>query len=140
MIVLDTNVFSEALRPRPDERVLGWYTEVGEELAITAVTVGEVLRGVRSLPEGRRRSALMDDVEELFMRFAGSVLPYDDAAAHRFAVMQEARRSTGRPLSTEDGMIAGICRAHSLRLATRNIKDFRELDIELVDPWTGEAN
>jgi toxin FitB len=103
MIALDTNVLSEPLKQRPDERVLEWLESLEDEVVITAITVGELQTGVRSLPDGRRRAELLDAIEQTLQTFAGSVLPYDAAAARSFARLQETRRLTGGPLAVEDG-------------------------------------
>ncbi len=136
MIALDTNVLSEPLKQRPDERVLDWLEGLEDEAVITAVTVGELLTGVRALPEGRRRSDLLEAIELTLQTFAGSVLPYDDVAARRYSLLQETRRHAGRPLAVEDGMIAAICLTHGASLATRDTTDFAGLDLETVDPWS----
>jgi predicted nucleic acid-binding protein len=135
VIVLDTIVLSEPLKTRPDERVLAWLGSVDDVVRVTAVTVGELLVGVRRLASGRRRDELLTVIEDTLTRFSGSVLAYDELAARRYASMQETRRLAGRPLSVEDGMIAAICAAHDGRLATRNLSDFQGLGIDLVDPW-----
>ena len=133
MIVLDTNVLSEPLRPEPDQRVLSWLAS-HPIAAVTAVSVGELLGGVLRLPTGRRREALATSIREA-LDGAGEILPYDEPAARVFAEIQDARRRMGRPLSTEDGMIAAICLARGASLATRNISDFDGLGVELVNPW-----
>ncbi|MBW0253585.1 type II toxin-antitoxin system VapC family toxin [Cellulomonas sp. PS-H5] len=138
MIVLDTNVLSEPLRAQPDEHVLAWLEELEEPVAITAVSVGELLVGAERLPKGRRRDELLLAVEAVAAAFEDDVLPYDAAAARRFATMHVARRAAGHPLSTEDGMIAAICAGHGARLATRNTRDFVGLGLVLVDPWAAE--
>lgn len=135
MIVLDTNVLSEPLRPRPDAGVLAWLSSHADEMAITAISVGELLTGIRALPEGRRRAGLLDAVSATLATFAAAILPYDAAAADRYAEIQDLRRRAGRPLSVEDGMIAATCLAHGAALATRNTVDFSGLDLEVVDPW-----
>jgi predicted nucleic acid-binding protein len=135
VIVLDTNVLSEPIRARPDTNVLDWLQQVSEEVALTAISVGEILTGVRALPAGRRRDGLMTAIEQAFAIYADRVLPYDEPAARIFASMQELRRAAGHPLSVEDGMIAAICRSGGYRLATRNTKDFQDLGIDLVNPW-----
>lgn len=135
MIVLDTNVLSEPLRTEADSTVVTWIqTQV--EVTTTAVSVAELLTGVRRLPVGQRRDALLTAVEKVLVAFPTSVLPYDDAAARRYAEFYEARRAEGRPLSVEDGMIAAICSVRSLPLATCNTKDFVGLGLRLVNPWT----
>jgi predicted nucleic acid-binding protein len=138
MIVLDTNVLSEPLRVRPDEHVLAWLGALDDETAVTSVSVGELLVGVRALPEGRRRAGLLDAIETTLRNFAGSVLAYDEPAARHYARLQEMRRAAGRPLSVEDGMIAATCLAHGAMLATRDSVGFVGLGVELIDPWAAE--
>lgn len=135
MIVLDTNVLSEPLRPDPDPTMLRWLDNLRDPVAVTAVSVGEVLSSVRALPEGRRRNDLEYDVEESFVELAQLVLPYDEPAAREFALMHESRRQAGRPLDIADGMIAAICRSQRLPLATRNVRDFEGLGVDLINPW-----
>ena len=96
MIVLDTNVLSEPLKARPDERVLAWLGSVEDIVRVTAVTVGELLVGVRRLEAGRRRDALLAVIEDTIGRFSGSILVYDEPAARRYASMQESRRLNRR--------------------------------------------
>lgn len=135
MIVLDTNVLSEPLRERPDEGVLAWLSAVDADVTATTVSVGELLVGARRLPPGRRRDGLLAAIDGIVTAFEDQVLPYDLGAARRYATMQEDRRSAGRPLSTEDGMIAAICAEHGAALATRNVRDFDGLGVALVNPW-----
>ena len=134
MIVLDTNVVSEAVRAQPAPPVMRWLNERGEPFAITTVTLGELLTGVRLLPAGKRRDGLMAAIEQVLLRWAVS-LPYDEAAARIYAAMREQARVRGRGLSVEDGMIAAICAAHGAALATRNVADFDFLPITTVNPW-----
>jgi len=136
MIVLDTNVLSEPLKQQPDPHVLAWLASADEEAGVTSISVGELLTGVRALPAGRRRAGLLDAIESTLRVFAGSVLPYDEAAARQYARLQEVRPAAGRPLAVEDGMIAAICIARGMRLATRNTSDFDGLSLELIDPWS----
>jgi len=96
--------------------------------------VGEILAGVARLPEGKRRDALVAGVSASIDN-TDEVLPYDEAAARVFASIQDARRKAGRPLSTEDGMIAAICISRGATLATRNTADFEGLELELINPW-----
>ena len=135
MIVVDTNVLSEPLRSRPDEAVLDWLEASAENVSITAITVGEMLVGARSIPHGRRREGLLEAIDQTVAAFGGEVLVYDARAARAYAEMREIRTRMGRALSVEDGMIAGICASHGAALATRNTKDFIGLGIELIDPW-----
>jgi len=134
MIILDTNVISETMRVRPSPAVMHWLEKCEEALAITTITLGELLTGVRLLPQGKRRTGLMAAIEEVLLRLAVS-LPYDEAAARIYAAMREQARARGRGLSVEDGMIAAICAAHGASLATRNVADFDFLPITTVNPW-----
>jgi predicted nucleic acid-binding protein len=134
VIVLDTNVLSEPIRPRPDAAVVEWLG--GQtDVAVTAVTVGELYLGVRRLPHGRRREGLTGAVDLALAGLSGRVLLYDEHAARIYAELQESRRRAGAPLSVEDGMIAAIVLHHGATLATRNVDDFAGLDVDLINPW-----
>lgn len=135
MIVLDTNVISEPLRRIPDPAVLEWLARPSDQFTLSAISVGELLTGMRLLPGGRRRDALAAAIDDLLESFEGAVLPYDDRAARSFAEISEVARNTGRPVGVEDAMIAGICQANGAALATRNTKDFAGLGIDLMNPW-----
>ncbi len=135
MIILDTNVLSEPLKSHPDAAVLNWMASQLGDVAVTSVSVGELLTGVRRLPYGKRRAGLLEAIEQTLTTYAGRVLPYDDASARRYAKMQEVQRKSGEPLSVEDGMIAAICATRGAELATRNVKDFEFLGLDLIDPW-----
>ena len=137
MIVLDTNVLSEFMRSQPDERVIAWLKQQARSsLFTTTVTRGEMLYGVLILPEGRRRTRMHQEITAVFAEeMAGRVLPYDDAAADAHAAIAAARRSQGRPVGQSDAMIAGIARSRGATLATRNLRDFEDCGVALVDPW-----
>jgi toxin FitB len=139
VIVLDTNVLSEPMRRKPDPLVVAWLTVEERPLYTTAVSVGELLTGVRNLPSGKRRTGLLETIETTLSVFSDRILPYDEPAARTYAEMQASRRATGAPLSVEDGMIAAICRGHGAELATRNMKDFADLGISLLNPWDDRA-
>jgi len=137
MIVLDTNVVSELMRRRPDAAVLGWVDAADpRELALTAVTAGELLHGVARLPNGARRRRLTAAVHDLLVEdFDGRVLPFDGAAAVHYGGLVAARERDGRPISIADAQIVAICRHHGAALATRNARDFAATGVEVVDPW-----
>lgn len=137
MIVLDTNVISEVFRPAPDPRVVRWMESLGEDVAITAVTLAELLAGVRRLPDGRRKAALEASISEVMQtyRVNGAVLPFEAAAAYEYAEVLTMRESAGRPISTADAQIAAICRSHRATCATRNTVDFLGTGVDLIDPW-----
>lgn len=138
MIVFDTNVVSELFRREPDVNVLAWLESLDGEVAITAVTLAELLAGVRRLPEGRRKSHLEAAVIAAVEPYRGSdaVLPFDDECAEPYAEVLFERERVGMPIATADAQIAAICRAHDAVCATRNTKDFVNTGIELIDPWS----
>ena len=138
MIVLDTNVLSELMRARPDNAVVAWLDgQAPDELFTTAITVAEILHGIARLPEGKRKSSLHRLAIETFADdFAGRILAFDELAAEQYADAVFARERSGQPISMADAQIAAICRCHGAPLlATRNLKDFRGLGINLIDPW-----
>ncbi|TNC45240.1 type II toxin-antitoxin system VapC family toxin [Rubellimicrobium rubrum] len=138
MIVLDTNVVSEPMRPVPDERVLRWLAaQDAGTLFLTAVTEAELRTGLALLTAGRRREALTAALEAVLAQdFAGRVLPFEGGAAARaYAAIQAERREAGRPIAMADAMIAAIALSRGLRVATRNTGDFEGTGVELVNPW-----
>ena len=136
MIALDTNVVSELMREKPDPRVLLWLNaqEPGD-VAVTAVTVAELLYGIARLKPGRKRTglekAIASTLEDDLL-----VLPFDDAAAVDYAMIAASQELRGRRVAMADAMIAATCMAARATLATRNVRDFAHLGIEVVDPWT----
>jgi predicted nucleic acid-binding protein len=135
VIVLDTNVLSELMRSRPASQVVDWV-DGQDELAITAVTVAELLYGVARLPDGTRKVKLTAAVRALVEEeFSGRVLAFDGSAAEHYADIVAERERSGRPESSADAQIAAICRTHGAHLATRNVRDFEGTGIDVVDPW-----
>jgi toxin FitB len=141
MIVLDTNVLSELMRPRPDAAVVSFVSDQPPvTLFTTTITLAELTYGVAVLPQGRRRSELADAVERMFEEdLAGRVLPFDTAAARAYADISAERRRIGRPISQFDAQIAAIARSRSTRLATRNVADFADCGLDVIDPWRPPA-
>lgn len=140
MILLDTNVLSEALKPAPAQNVVTWLNHRFYECALSSVTVFELKAGVAMLDAGRRRDALENAVARLVRRFATRIYPFDAAAAEEAARLLGVARSSGMglhqvPAKLADLQIAGIAAAYNLELATRNTGDFAGLGITLVDPW-----
>jgi len=141
VIVLDTNVVSEVLRPRPDARVVAWLESLTDDVAITAVTFAELLAGLRRLPDGKRKDDLTTRVEAAVLpyRDTQAIIAFDAAAAPRYADILAVRESAGLPIATSDAQVAAICRSRDAVCATRNTKDFVRTGIALIDPWTGEG-
>jgi len=138
LIVLDTNVLSELFRPRPDEQVVDVIDRWPRpEVFLTAVTVAEVRVGIARLPTGRRKAELFEATERVLgNRFDRRVLPFDLDSAAFYADLVADRFRAGRPISTADGQIAAICRQHGSTLVTRNTRDFEDMGLELIDPWS----
>jgi toxin FitB len=136
VIVLDTNVVSELMRPFPNTAVVTWVSQqVRGSLVTTAITVAEIRFGLARLPHGRRATELRQLADEVLGAFPGQVLPFDTAAATLYGDIAAARERGGRPIDALDAQIAGISRAHSTSLATRNTRDFVDTGVELLDPW-----
>lgn len=141
MIVLDTNVISELMRPTPSSTVSTWLSlETPSDVFLTAVTEAELRYAVALVPDGRRRRALERVVEEIIREdFRGRVLPFDSQVAPAYARIVSERRAAGRPISQLDAQIAAIALTHAATLATRNVRDFEGCGLELVDPWAEAA-
>lgn len=137
MIALDTNVISELMRHSPNPRVVEWAGTLERgEIAVPLVVAAELFRGLRRLPTGARKRTLEDRVA-LFLDGIndGRLLPVDARAAVTFGSVMADREHQGRPIADMDGLIAATCLAHDMPLATRNIKHFDGIGLELVNPW-----
>jgi predicted nucleic acid-binding protein len=141
VIVLDTNVVSELMRQVPDDNVVRWVDQYPYgEVFTTVVTAAELAFGVARLPEGRRKVVLTARVSALLTEdFEDQILPFDSVAAEHYAQIAAARESGGRPMTMADAQIAAICRRYAASLATRNIKDFADTGIEVLNPWEAAA-
>ncbi len=128
MIILDTNVVSELMKPAPSPAVIEWVRAgTGSELFTTSITLAEILYGIARLPDGRRKELLRTTASEVFAAFEDHVLPFDSRAATHYAEVVGSRDQIGLPIDGFDGQIASICRAHGAALATRNLRDFGTL-------------
>ena len=135
--LLDTNVLSEIRRPQPNRGVLEWLDQLDEDRAfISVISLAEIRRGIALMDQGRRREALAEWLaHDLPQRFSGRVLPIDEQAAYAWGdLMAEAKRR-GIGIGSMDGLLAASAIAHELTLATRNAKDFLDLEIRIFDPW-----
>ena len=141
MIVLDTNVVSELMRPTPAPQVEAWLATCdGSQVFFTTIGEAELRYGVALLPAGRRRTRLSQLIDQLLEHeFRSRVLPFDSQAAHSFAVIAAKRRAAGRPISQLDCQIAAIARTRGFAVATRNVQDFKGCGIDVVDPWGRSA-
>ena len=136
MIVVDTNVVSELIRPAPATVVQEWVRgHDARQLCTTAITVAEVRYGIERLPDGRRKDLLRAAAVEIFEMFAEQVLPFDLAAAGEYALVVSQRDRLGLPVNGFDAQIAAICRVRRVPLATGNLADFEKTGIEVINPW-----
>jgi predicted nucleic acid-binding protein len=136
VIILDTNVVSELMRPAGDPQVLSWMRKTGDaDLATTAITVAEIEYGLARLPDGSRADALRTAAAGLWESFATAILPFDIAAARNYGALMATRDGAGRPTSAFDARIAAIAKVHRAKIATRNIADFQGMGLALIDPW-----
>ncbi len=137
MIIIDTNVVSELVSPRPDPRFVRWFDRhVGRDLFLTATIVGELVRGVAILPDGRRKRELTASIMDvILLDFGQFVVPFDRLAAYEWGELVAQQQHRGRSLSYADSQIAAVCLAHDAALATRNTSDFEGLGVNLIDPW-----
>jgi len=141
VIVLDTNVVSELMRPVPADDIVSWVDQYpAGDVFITAVTAAELQYGVARLPDGRRKAMLAIRVVELLDEdFQDQILPFGRAAAAHYAQIVAAREQGGRPISMADAQIAAVCRHYDARLATRNTKDFIDTGVPVLNPWDPTA-
>jgi predicted nucleic acid-binding protein len=136
VIVLDTNVISEALSRSPSPAVMGWLSKQDpSSLRITAVTVTELAYGIALLPDGARRDALATSWQCLRESWADRVLDIGVGEAEAAGVLLAARQRIGQTITLADALIAGVCVARGSALATRNVRDFADTPVSLVNPW-----
>jgi toxin FitB len=137
MIVLDTNVLSEVMKPSPARAVAAWMAgENPNGLFTTAVTEAEIRLGIEVLPAGRRKQELEAAAQRVIALFDNRILPFDSVATQEFARIVAGRRRAGLPIGDLDAQIAAIARSREMVLATRNVLDFRGTGINVLDPWT----
>jgi predicted nucleic acid-binding protein len=137
MILLDTNVVSEVMKTRPAEAVVVWLNgQDSEKLYVSAITIGEIAYGLRILPDGKRRSGLRERFERFVaLAFDQRVVVYDESAARIYGEMMGDRKELGLPMSVPDGQIAAIARLNHMSVATRNVSDFENCGIEVINPF-----
>lgn len=137
MIILDTNVISEFMTSKPQPCVHNWLNkQVSLSLYVSTITLAEIGYGLRSMPEGKRQRLLNDRFEQFVdLVFSGRVLSFEEKAAKQYGELMAHRREIGRPMSVCDGQIAAIAQTTGFAVATRNIKDFEECQIKLINPF-----
>ncbi len=145
MLVLDTNVLSEIMRPSPEPRVLQWLDKQQKsQIWLTSITCAEILAGIARLPDGKRKSGLQQAAQHMLVEeFSSRILAFDQLAAIHYAEVLTQRSRAGKPISMADAQIAAMCKSAALTitgtqsvcLATRNEKDFDNLNLSLLNPW-----
>jgi len=136
MIILNTNVVSELMRPEPAPQVAAWVrSRDRRELRMTSITLAEIRYGIARLPDGRRKQVLLDTADDIFQAVSDQVLPVDQEAAGHYAVVAAARERAGKRISGFDALIAAVCRSRCAALATRNFSDFEGTGVEVMNPW-----
>jgi predicted nucleic acid-binding protein len=136
MILLDTNVLSEAIRPDPNPAVRTWLdAQAAETLFLSSVTVAELLFGVGTLPAGKRRDNLAAVIDAMLDLFGSRILPFDAPAARHYADIAVKARDAGRGFPTPDGYIAAIAAAHGFVVASRDTSAFDAAGLHVIDPW-----
>ncbi len=135
--LLDTNVISEVLRPRPDPRVTAWFAAVDEaQVFLSVISLAEIRHGIERLPVGARRIKLEDWLDrDLPKRFAGRLFLVDDATATHWGQVMAETQALGRSMSVMDAFIAATARQYRLTLVTRNTVDFQHARLPLLNPW-----
>ncbi len=134
--LIDTCVVSELTKPKPNPELARWFAaEHAEALYLSAITIGEIRRGIAQLAPGRRRAALMAWTDRLSRSFAGRILPIDEAVAARWAEIAARAERSGKPKPLADGLIAATAVQHDLTVATRNVDDFEPFGVSIFNPW-----
>ena len=139
MFLLDTNVVSESMRTSPDSAVEEWIAgHPVKDLFFSVVGESELRYGAAIMPAGQRRETLAADIETMLQAaFENRILPFDSRAARAYAHVAAKRRFAGRGIAPADCQIAAIARTHGMAVATRNLRDFEEMGIEIFNPWDG---
>jgi predicted nucleic acid-binding protein len=136
MILLDTNVVSEAVKPESHPSVRAWVNaQVAETLFLSSITVAELLFGVGTLPDGKRKALLAARIDGLLVAFAARILPFDTSAACRYADLAVKARAAGKGFPTPDGYIAAIAAANGFAVASRDASAFDAAGLTVIDPW-----
>lgn len=137
MILLDTNVVLELAKPMLSPHVTAWFARTATaDLYLSAITEAELRLGLQLMPHGHRRNQIAGVVNAIVeVDFEGRILPFDSVAARHYAEIVAARRRLGRPISMPDAQIAAIAKANAMPLATRNVRDFELVGVEVIDPW-----
>ena len=137
MILLDTNVVSEGMKPEPDPAVRTWLDQQSAEtLYLSSITIAELMFGIGALPNGKRKDRLAAALDGVLGLFADRILPFDTGAARRYADLAVKARAAGKGFPTPDGYIAAIAASHDFAVASRDTSAFTAAGLTVIDPWT----
>lgn len=136
MILVDTNVWSELIRPEPASRVIDWEAANSHLLWMSTIVLAEFRARATLLPPGRRRDQIAGLIEDVIAAYRDRLLVFDEECTRHFGPVLAAARASGRPIQTADAMIAATALAHGMHVATRDRNDFAGVGIALIDPWT----
>lgn len=133
--LVDTNVFSEPARPRPDPKVVGWLREHEGRLYISAITIGEIRRGIELLPTGKRKTELRDWLQALSDCMKGRILSFNTSTAHVWGQLKAQWDRAGTTISSLDSQLAATAQRHQLTMVTRNMAHFEKTGVKLLNPF-----
>lgn len=140
MIVLDTNVVSEAMKPEPHPTVRAWLNaQAAETLYLSSVTLAELSFGIAALPNGKRKDMLGAALDGLMELFEGRVLSFDSAAARQYAELAVTARAAGRGFPMPDGYITAIAASQGFQVASRDMAPFEAANVDVINPWEWEG-
>jgi predicted nucleic acid-binding protein len=141
MIVIDTNIVSEAMKPEPHPAVRAWLNnQAAETLYLSSVTLAELLFGIGALPAGKRKDMLAQALDGLMGLFRDRVLPFDTDAARRYAELAVTARAAGRGFPTPDGYIAAIAASRGFIVASRDTAPYEAAGISIINPWAARES
>lgn len=136
MIVLDTNVISEAMKPEPHPKVKAWLNaQAAESLYLSSITLAELQFGIATLTDGKRKTALLQALDGVVALFTGRILSFDQAAAIHYGSLAARARATGKGFPVPDGYIAAIAVSQGFKVATRDMSAFAAANIDAINPW-----
>lgn len=136
MIVVDTNVWSELAKPRPDRKVIDWERANSAHLWLSTVVMAEWRAGAALMPAGHKRDALTNIIDTVLSTYRDRLLSFDEQCSRDYGIVLERARAASKPISTADAMIAATALANGMGVATRDRNDFAGAGVELIDPWT----
>ncbi len=140
MILLDTNVISEAMKPEPQPAIRDWLDQQAvETLFLASVTIAELMFGIGALPKGKRKDKLTATLDGVLELFDDRIMPFDTNAARRYGDLAVKARAAGKGFPTPDGYIAAIAASHDFVVATRDTSPFTAAGLTVIDPWTAAA-